>query len=85
MKGGSHKMTETQLLCRGIRSFNWVQKKFDELAEKYEGKLVAVEDEEIIASSDSIEDLIAQIKKMGKNPAELLITSFPPRDVLWIL
>ncbi|MFQ6130379.1 MAG: DUF5678 domain-containing protein [Candidatus Hadarchaeaceae archaeon] len=78
-------VTETQLLENGFRSFDWVQKNFDELARKYEGKLVAVVDEEIIASSDTIEDLIMQIEKKGKNPAETYVTSFPPRDIIWIL
>ena len=77
--------TETQLLEKGSKSFDWVQRKFDELAKKYEGKLVAVEEGEIIASSGTMEDLIKQIEKKGKNPAETYVTSFPPKDLIWIL
>ena len=77
--------TETQLLEKGFQSFNWVQSNFDELAKKYEGKLVAVEEGEIIASSDTVEGLIKQIEKRGMNPAEVYITSFPPKDFIWIL
>jgi orotate phosphoribosyltransferase-like protein len=58
---------------------------FDELAKKYEGKLVAVEDEEVIAAGDTMGDLIRQIEEKGKNPAEVYITSFPPRDSIWVL
>jgi len=76
---------ETQLLEKGSKSFDWVQRNFDELARKYEGKLIAVEDKEIIASSDTIEDLVIQIEKRGKNPAETYVTSFPPKDLIWIL
>lgn len=77
--------TETQLLEKGSKSFDWVQRKFDELAKKYEGKLIAVEEGEIIASSDTMEDLITQIEKKGKNPTETYVTSFPPKDLIWIL
>jgi len=78
-------VTETQLLEKGSKSFDWVQKNFDELAKKHEGKLIAVEDGEIIASSDTMEDLMRQIERKGKNPAETFITSFPPKDLIWIL
>jgi orotate phosphoribosyltransferase-like protein len=78
-------LTGTQLLEKGFRSLNWVQKNFDELAKKYEGKLVAVEDEEVIAAGDTMGDLIRQIEEKGKNPAEVYITSFPPRDSIWVL
>ncbi len=77
--------TETQLLGRGFKSFDWVQRNFDELVKKYEGKLVAVEGERIIASSETVEGLITQIEKKGKNPAEIYVTSFPPKDLIWIL
>jgi predicted Rossmann-fold nucleotide-binding protein len=78
-------VTDTQLLEKGFRSSNWVQKNFDELAKKYEGKLIAVEDEEIIAVSDTMEDLTRQIERKGKNPAETYVTSFPPGDFIWVL
>lgn len=78
-------VTETQLLERGSKSFEWLQKNFDDLARRYEGKLVAVEDEAVIASGDTVEDLIEQIEKKGKNPSETYITSFPSKDFFWIL
>ena len=78
-------VTETQLLERGFKSSEWLQKNFDDLARRYKGKLVAVEDEAVIASSDTIEDLITQIEKKGKKPAETYITSFPSKDFFWIL
>ena len=77
-------VTETQLLEKGLRSSDWVQRNFDELAKKYEGKLIAVEDEEVIAASDTIEDLIRQIEGKNKNPAETYVTSFPPSDSIWV-
>lgn len=78
-------VTEIQLLERILKSFEYVQKNFDELAKKFEGKLVALMEEEIVASSDTIEDLIEQIEKKGINPAEVYVTSFPPKDFILIL
>jgi hypothetical protein len=77
-------VTETQLLEKGLKNSDWVQRNFDELAKKYEGKLIAVEDEEVIAASDTMEDLIRQIESKGKNPAETFVTSFPPSDSIWV-
>jgi hypothetical protein len=76
---------EIEVLKAGIKSARWVESKFDELVKEYEGKLIAVEDEEIIASSDSINDLMTQIEKKGKDPRRIYTTSFPPGDSIWIL
>ena len=77
--------TEIQLLERGFKSFDHMQKNFDKLAKKFEGKLIAITEGKIIASSDTIEDLIKQIEEKGMNPMEVYITSFPPKDFIWIL
>ena len=77
--------TEIQLLERGFKSFDYMQKNFDELAKKFEDKLIAITEEKIIASSDTIEDLIKQIEEKGMNPVEVYITSFPSKDFIWIL
>jgi leucyl-tRNA synthetase len=76
---------EIELLKSGVRSAEWVEKRFDELAKKFEGMLIAVEDEKIVASSDNVRDLIAQIEKEGKDPARVYVTSFPPKDFIFIL
>jgi hypothetical protein len=77
--------TEIELLESGVRSAKWVESKFDELAKKFEGKLIAVDNEKIIASSEDMRDLIIQIEREGKDPALVYITSFLPKDLAFIL
>lgn len=76
---------ENEILRAGIRSAKWVEDRFDKLAKEFEGKLIAVEGEEIIASSTDTKDLIEKVEKKGKDPRRVYIASFPPKDFILIL
>ena len=75
---------ENEILRVEIISAKWVEDRFDELAKKFEGKLIAVEGEEIIASSGDAKDLMKQVERKGKDPRRVYITSFPPKDFILI-
>jgi 3-methyladenine DNA glycosylase Tag len=67
------------------KATEFVEKNFKKFSEQYEGKLIAVKNKKIIASSEESEELVKKIKKSGHNPNWTYITSFPPKGLTLIL
>ena len=63
----------------------WVNEHYDELREKYEGKVFAVKDKKVIITSGSITELLEEAKKIGEDPTLLFVDSIPPKGVSFIL
>lgn len=66
------------------KSREWVSKNYDQLRTKYQGKVFAVKDEQIVASRDSITELVDEVKDR-KDSAHILIESIPPKGIVFIL
>ena len=62
----------------------WVTEQYDSL-KKYEGKVIAVKNQTIIAVSDNLEKLLKYLEKKKENPACLLLEAIPPKNVSFIL
>jgi hypothetical protein len=62
----------------------WVTEHYDNL-KKYEGQVVAVKGETIIAVSENLEALLKDLEKKNENPACLLLEAIPPKNVSFIL
>ena len=52
---------------------------------KYEGKVIAVKNQTIIAVSDNLEKLLKDLEKKKENSACLLLEAIPPKNVSFIL
>jgi hypothetical protein len=63
----------------------WFSDKYKELRAKYEDKVLAIKDKNVIGSADSIEELLGKVQSKGENIALLLIETIPPKDVSFIL
>lgn len=62
----------------------WVTEQYDSL-KKYEGKVIAVKNQTIIAVSDNLEKLLKDLEEKKENSACLLLEAIPPKNVLFIL
>ena len=62
----------------------WVTEHYDSL-KKYEGKVVAVKNKNIIAVSENLEKLLKDLEKKNENSACLLLEAIPPKNVSFIL
>ena len=62
----------------------WVTEQYDSLR-KYEGKVIAVKNQTIIAVSDNLEKLLKDLEKKKENSACLLLEAIPPKNVSFIL
>ena len=67
------------------KELNWISLHFDEL-ERYAGKWVAILDEKVIASGDTVKEVMIAVQKSGVRESPL-VTIVPTKDeemyILW--
>jgi hypothetical protein len=63
----------------------WFSEKYDDLRRKFEGKVVAVKNKNIIGDAESVEELLNMVQKKGEDTAYMLIETIPAKDVSFIL
>lgn len=63
----------------------WASKNYGELRTKYQGKVFAIRDEQIINSNDNITDLVTEVNAKEADAALVLMESIPPKGVVYIL
>ena len=63
----------------------WASKNHEQLRSKYQGKVFAIKNEQIVATKDDITELMDEVKAKGLNSALVLIESIPPKGVAYIL
>lgn len=68
---------ETVLLTNSIENFKWIQKNFKELEKGYEGKFIAVKNEEIIAFASTRDALNKELQKKKIDISEVFIDFIP--------
>jgi len=74
-----------EILKRSEEDSRWVSEKYEELRDKYEGKVFAVRNRDVISYADTVEELVETLEKMGEDVGFLLIETVPPRDLSFIL
>ncbi len=72
-------------LKRAAEDGEWVSKNYDELRERYEGKVFAVKNKRVVESADTVEELRTKLEAKGEKMGFLLIESIPPKDASFIL
>jgi len=73
------------ILKKSEEDSRWVSEEYEELRNKYEGKVFAVRNKNVISHADTVEELVRKLEKMGENVGLLLIETIPPRDLSFIL
>jgi hypothetical protein len=59
---------------------NFMSKQIKEFAQKYPKKFVAIKDNQLIAISESFEEIMTKIKEKGFNPNSVLIEYIPGKE-----
>jgi len=75
---------ETQTLEILDEDSKWVTENYEELR-KYEGKVIAIKNKQIIDVSDTLENIMKKLEDKKENSAFLLIEAIPPKSVSFIL
>ncbi|MCD6248128.1 MAG: hypothetical protein J7J17_01560 [Hadesarchaea archaeon] len=74
-----------ELLKNLEESNKWVSENYDNLRKKFEGKVLAIKNKEVVHEAETVESLLDELKKRGEDPAFLLMETIPSRDVSFIL
>jgi intergrase/recombinase len=76
---------EIEILNAGIEDAKYVDEHFEKFSREHEGKIIAVKNKRIIASADTIEELIEKVKAKKSDPRTVYVTSFPPKGLIFVL
>jgi len=74
-----------EILKKFEEDSRWVSEEYDKLRSKYEGKVFAVRNKNVVSYADTVEELVEKLEKMGEDVGFLLIETVPPRDLSFIL
>ena len=74
-----------EILKKSEEDGKWVSEEYDKLRTKYEGKVFAVRNKNVLSYADTVEELVEKLEKMGEDIGFLLIETIPPRDLSFIL
>ncbi len=78
-------MTNLELLTSSEESLEWFQENFLEIKEKYQNKMIAIKNKQIVAIASNTKDLLKILKEKGINESEVLIESIIPKNEIVIL
>ena len=74
-----------EILKKSEADSKWVSEEYDRLRTKYEGKLFAVKNKNVLSHADTAEELVAKLENMGEDVGLILIETIPRRDLSFIL
>lgn len=74
-----------QILKVAEEDSKWVSEKYEELQEKYEGRVLAIKNKSVVGNAESIEELLEIIKEKGEDASLILIETVLPKNVSLIL
>jgi len=64
---------------------NWFYTNYEIFKEEFRGKVIAINNQQIIINANNIEELKAKAKKLGIDLAQSIIKLIPKEDVILIL
>jgi len=74
-----------KILKRSEEDSKWLSRKYDELQSKYEGKILAIKDKNVICDANTVEELLSKLEEKGEDLGFLLIETVPPKNISFIL
>lgn len=63
----------------------WFSERYEELRIKYEGKVLAIRNKNVVGDATSTDELLKMIDKKGEDSVFVLIETIPTKDVSFIL
>ena len=78
-------MSEKEILLKANENGKQISTKWDEIAEKYAGNVIAVENGKVIGSAKTSSGLIKMLEEEKKDISSISIISVPQTNVAYIL
>ena len=65
--------------------FEWFSESYDELVDRYRGKVIAIRNKQVICYAEDMLELVEKLRKKGEDPANVFVTAIPSAGVSFIL
>jgi orotate phosphoribosyltransferase-like protein len=76
---------EVQFITEAQSDNQWLQSHYKEIQEEYPNKFVAIVNKKIITAGEKMENVVKDLKEIGKDPAMVLIEFIPEKGLILIL
>lgn len=77
-------LSDLDLLKIAEEDLKWFHSNFSKIQEKYENKLIAIKNKQIVGSADNTDSLLNLLKERGMNDSEVLIEAIPLKNQITI-
>jgi hypothetical protein len=74
-----------EILRKSEGDSKWVSEEYDKLRTKYEGKVFAVRNKNVLSHADTVEELVKKLEDMGEDVGLILVETIPQRGLSFIL
>jgi len=74
-----------QILKVAEEDSKWFSEKYEQLQTKYEGRVLAIRNKNVVGDAESVHQLLDILQEKGEDAAYMLIETIPPKDVSFIL
>jgi hypothetical protein len=82
-------MQEEKTFFKNLKEYEenakWFTAKYSEIAEKYEGKTIAVKDQKIVAVKATLDETLKEFEKKKVDIGSIYITTIPEKVIAFIL
>jgi hypothetical protein len=76
-------------LIRSLQAFEqnarWFSENCSEVAQRYEGKAIAIKDRKVVAVGDSLDEVLSELEMKGEDVSSAYVTVVPKRTTAFIL
>jgi len=74
-----------EILKRSGKDSEWFSKNYETLRSKFEGKILAIKNNDVVSEADTVEELLDKLEEKKENVGFLLIETIPPKNLSFIL
>jgi len=82
-------MLEEEILLKDLKEYEknakWLSAKYSEIAEKYEGKTIAVKDQKIVAVKATLDETLKEFESEKEDLGSIYIATIPEKVIAFIL
>jgi len=82
-------MQEEEMFLKNLKEYEknakWFTAKYSEIAEKYEGKTIAVKDQKIVAVKATLDETLTEFETKKEDIGSIYITTIPEKVIAFIL
>ena len=72
--------SDLELLKQAGKDLDWIYRNYEDLEEKYEKKVIAVQGEKVVAFAENGDLLLKKLEGLGIDDGEVMVKFIPKKD-----